>query len=83
MAHPMSPSNCVNSFGLLLDIVGVMLIWRFGLPEPILRSGAKYLITGMIDEKEKEKAEHFHTLSKVGLGLVIIGFVLQLVSNFL
>ena len=79
----MSLSNGANSFGLLLDIVGVVLIWRFGLPEPILRSGAKYLITGMTDEKEKEKAGRFHTLSKVGLGLIIIGFVLQLIGNFL
>jgi hypothetical protein len=79
----MSLSNYVNSIGLLLDIVGVVLIWWFGLLEPISRSGAKYLITGQTDEKEKKKAERFHTLSKVGLGLVMFGFVLQLASNFL
>lgn len=79
----MSLSNCVNSFGLLLDIVGVVLIWRFGLPEPISRSGAKYLVTGQTDEAEKAKAERFHNLSKIGLGLLIAGFALQLVSNFL
>ena len=79
----MSLSNCVNSFGLVLDIVGIVLIWLYGIPEPISHRGAQYLTTGLTDEKEKKKAERFHALSKVGLELIIIGFVLQLASNFL
>lgn len=79
----MSLSNCVNSFGLVLDIVGVVLIWLYGIPEPISRRGAQYLTTGLRDENEKKKAERFHTLSKVGIGLIVVGFVLQLASNFL
>ena len=38
------PSPYVSSFGLLLDVVGVILIWGFGLPEPMSRSGAQHLI---------------------------------------
>jgi hypothetical protein len=76
-------STCVNSLGLVLDIVGAVLLWLYGIPEPISRTGAQYLITGMTDEKTKQKAKRFHTLSKLGLGLLIVGFVLQLASNLL
>ncbi len=41
-----SLSDWVNSLGLLFDVVGVILIWRFGLPEDINRSGAGRLLLG-------------------------------------
>jgi hypothetical protein len=79
----MSLASCLNSAGLVADIVGVVLIWCFGIPEPISRRGAQYLTTGMTDDKVRAKAERLDRLSKAGLGLIVIGFVLQLVSNIL
>ena len=79
----MSCSNLVNSVGLALDIVGVVFIWRYGLPEPLSRTGATYLIAEQADETEKAKAAKYDLLSKIGLGLIIGGFVLQLASNFI
>ncbi len=79
----MSLPTCVNSIGLVADIAGALLIWRFGLLEPLSRTGAKYLVTGLLDEKEKAKAARFHVLSTVGVVLIIIGFALPLASNFL
>ena len=73
----------VNSFGLALDIVGVALIWRYGLPEPLSRKGAIYIIAEQTDEAESAKAAKYDVLSKIGLGLVIGGFFLQLASNFI
>lgn len=80
MGNGLSP--WINSFGLLLDIVGAILIFQFGLPEPISRRGAQYLITEQSDEGERKKASRFDLLSKVGLGLLVTGFVFQLVSDF-
>ncbi len=79
----MSLSNFVNSSGLFLDIVGVVLIWRYGLPEPISRTGATYIITEQIDQTEMAKAANYDLLSKLGLGLIITGFLMQIVSNFI
>ena len=36
----MTTANCINSIGLLVDIFGAFLLWRYGLPEEISRSGA-------------------------------------------
>jgi hypothetical protein len=79
----MSCSNLVNSFGLVFDIIGVVFIWRYGLPEPLSRKGAIYIIAEQTDEAEKAKAAKYDLLSKIGLGLVIGGFLLQLASNFI
>ncbi len=79
----MSTSNLINSIGLFLDIVAVWVIWYYGLPEPISRSGAVCLVTEETDEVEKAKAKLYDQMARWGIGLVIVGFGLQLVSNFL
>lgn len=53
----MSASNLVSSIGLVCDIIGAVLIWRFGLPEPVSRSGAIHIICEQTDEAEKAKAK--------------------------
>jgi hypothetical protein len=75
-------STCINSLGLLLDIVGAILIFKFGLPEPISREGYVHLILEQTDEQEKQKALNYDRWSKLGLSSLILGFCLQLVSNF-
>lgn len=77
------PSSIVNSVGLLLDIIGVILIWRFGLPEQLDRYGAQALLLEQTDESQITKAASYDTWSRCGLWLLIGGFSLQLVSNWL
>jgi len=79
----MTTSTAVNSIGLLLDIAGVVMVWRYGLPESLSREGAQYIITEQTDEAEKAKAARFDLLSKIGLALIVAGFAFQLLSNFL
>ena len=78
----MPTSHLINSIGLVLDIVGVVIIWRYGLPEPLSREGAIYIIAEQSDRAEKLKAARYDLLSKIGLFLVLAGFALQLASNF-
>jgi hypothetical protein len=78
----MSISHLINSTGLVLDIIGVVIIWRYGLPEPLSREGAVYIIAEQSDQAEKLKAARYDLLSKIGLVLVLGGFVFQLLSNF-
>jgi hypothetical protein len=42
----MTISNGINSIGLVCDIIGAVLIWKYGLPDTISRSGASYFRTG-------------------------------------
>jgi len=75
--------KAVNSLGLFLDICGALLLWRFGLPEILDRKGNQYLITGKVDQADVDRAAKYNRWSQVGLFLLISGFLLQLISNFL
>ena len=72
----------LNSAGLALDIIGVVLLFMFGLPEEISRTGAVRVTHGR-DEQEAKKAKLYDGFGRAGLGLLILGFALQLVSNLL
>ncbi len=79
----MSTSNLANSIGLVCDIIGAVLIWRYGLPIPISRSGARYLVMQQKNETEIAKARRYDCITRWGIILLVSGFVLQLVSSFL
>ena len=55
--HFPDTQTTLNSLGLFLDIVGVVILIKFGLPENISRAGATYLLGAETDEEEKAKAK--------------------------
>lgn len=77
----------VNSMGLILDIAGAVLLWKYGLPESVSRTGRRYLTIRPEDptemEKEIAKVKKYDTWSQFGLFLLVLGFIGQLISNFL
>jgi hypothetical protein len=73
----------LTSLGLLLDIFGVLLLWKFGLPPSIRRGGPQYLMLEGADEEEAAKAEKYDRYGQCGIGLLVLGFMLQLVGNVL
>lgn len=72
----------VNSLGLILDILGVIGLFRYGIPPEIDIHGEAVRLFG---PKEKNIGKHrrYVLYSKISLGLLIAGFLLQLASNFL
>lgn len=76
-------ANLVSSFGLVLDIVGAVLIYLYGLPENISRTGVVSITLEQVDENEIIKAKKYDLKSRIGIILLILGFFLQLVGNFL
>jgi hypothetical protein len=73
----------VNSLGLLFGIIGSFLIWRFGLPASISRTGEMNIIAQQTDHEEIKLAKKYDFRSGVGFCLLIASFLFQLVSNFL
>ena len=69
------------NLGLLLDIIGVVLLWCFGLPPDVRREGQSYILAEGEDQTEKRKAKLYDCLSKLGLFLIIFGFIVQIVGN--
>lgn len=76
-------STTINTIGLLFDIFGAILLWKFGLPQEISRSGSIYLALEQDNKEEKEKAVLYDKLGTLGIALLILGFIFQLISNFI
>lgn len=76
-------ATTINSIGLVLDILGGLILLKFGIPPKIDRQGHIHLILSQKDENEKKLAKRYDFLSNIGLVLLIIGFLFQLVSNYM
>lgn len=70
----------LNSLGLAFDIIGVILLFKFGLPEEVRRGGTGFLVIND-DPQEAAKAGVYDRYSHVALAFIVIGFGLQIVSN--
>ena len=86
-------SSILNRFGLVLSILGVLLMFIFGPPQPDHNEGfgmalesATVLSDGRtVDEHNKDVAKRkqlYSFSSKFALGLIGIGFCFQLVSTY-
>lgn len=76
----MSTYNVLAIVGLSLDMIGVILIFLFGISPRYDIEGQTYIVTGGINKKEIKKAKKFKRLSWFGLFLVFSGFLLQLLN---
>ncbi len=76
-------SVIINSLGLILDILGGLLLFRYGLPSKIDSKGHIHLIAEQVDETEIATAKRYDVWSKFAIILLIIVFFLQLISNFM
>jgi len=73
-------SVLLNDFGLFLDLLGAVFIFFFGIAPAINRSGAILLSTGE-SSSEKLKAQKYDFLARLGVFSLVLGFILQIVSN--
>ena len=77
----------INSIGLFLDIVGVVLLFFYGLPNYVNPAGleidalTEIACAGPTPEGMKRWEWH-RFWSRAGLVLLIFGFALQIVSNY-
>jgi hypothetical protein len=69
--------------GLILDIIGAYLIFKYGLPEELSRTGATFIVTEEENADEIVKAKKYDKLSKLGFRLLIVGFLFQLISSII
>lgn len=75
-------NTAINTIGLFLDLIGVLLLFKFGLPSNVDKNGYIGLILEQEDENEKLKWKKYNFWSKIGLGFILIGFILQIISNY-
>ena len=73
----------LNNIGLLLDIGGVFIIYKFGLPDNVNREGKSVLIIENVDPEEIKKGKKYDNMAAVGILLLIVGFALQIIHNLI
>lgn len=73
----------ISAIGLCLDIVGVLLLWKFGLPPDVRRDGASFLMLEQTDESEKKKGAYYDRMSHTAITLIVLGFAMQLIGTLL
>ena len=85
----MTCQQALNSIGLGLGIVGVLIIFLFGPPQPSLEAGVSLgLEDNTVLPGGRTVAEHnrdvlrrrqlYACMSKIGLSLILVGFGFQL-----
>jgi hypothetical protein len=69
--------------GLSLDIIGVIILFKYGLPSDLNKKGLYFRVAEGFDQNEIDKYKRFEIWSFIGLGLIIIGFIFQLIPSVL
>ena len=73
----------MDTVGLALSFAGAMLIFFFGLPPRVRESGARGLLLEGEDKEEIEEGRRYRNISRLGLSLLAIGFLLQLLGRII
>ena len=73
-------STILTEIGLVANIVGVVLLYFFGLPAHIRRGGygLRDRVVEPRNDVETQRAKLYDLLARVGIWLLIAGFALQL-----
>jgi len=71
----------MDTVGLALNFTGALIIFFFGLPPRVRESGARYLLLEGEDKEEIRKGIRYRRISRLGLILLAIGFLLQLLGR--
>ena len=75
-------ASCLNSVGLALDIVGVILLYVFTLPKEFMEHGNTF--KGIAGDNEQTRADwrRRKRWTQTAVAVLIVGFLLQIASNF-
>ena len=70
----------LNTIGLAANLVGVILLFRYGMP--YRHTGSFLLLSGdAVTDKDRRLDDRYRTLGWIGLVLIIIGTGLQIAST--
>ena len=72
-----------NSIGLVCDILGVLLLFKFGLPSEVTKNGEVEYVGGNPEEAEVKKWYKYKRWANIALSLLILGFAFQFYANCL
>jgi hypothetical protein len=77
----MTTQQIINVIGLVLDIIGILMLFKYGLPSDLNKKGSIFMVLEQVDNNEIKKYKKYERLSYLALSLIIIGFILQALST--
>lgn len=73
--------SLLNTIGLVFDIMGVILLFKYGLPSNVRKDGGNVMLFQDTNQEEIKKWHKYNFWSRVGLISIIVGFSFQIASN--
>lgn len=73
-------AQALNTIGILIALIGVITLFRYGMPFKIKTGGVTYIITDAIDEDEKRLEARYAVYGYLALAAVIAGTAMQIAS---
>jgi hypothetical protein len=73
----------LNAFGLLANLSGVLLLFRYGMPYRVSTGGSSILVSDTTDPHEIAMDQRYKRLGLLGLALIVLGTIAQIVAAFL
>ena len=84
LLHPIACANIANIGGLAANLVGVILLFRYGMPYRVRTEGETYLVlNGPLNQKEIKADRRYDRWGKLGLVLIVLGTIAQIGALFL
>jgi hypothetical protein len=73
-------AQLLNTAGIVLALVGVIALFRYGMPFKVKTGGVTYIITDAVDENEKRLEARYALYGYLGLFAIVTGTALQIAS---
>jgi hypothetical protein len=79
-AHFMQPAGWWSSGGLVVSLIGVLLLFRYGMPYRVRTGGSPMYVGSSSDPREATLERRYEILRWLGLLLVVLGTICQIVG---
>jgi hypothetical protein len=76
-------SRAFNLIGLALNLLGVLLLFRWGMPFRVETKGVTFRITSQVDAEGLAQERTYKIIGYVGLVLLILGTALQMAATLM
>ncbi|HEY5048917.1 MAG TPA: hypothetical protein VII49_12960 [Rhizomicrobium sp.] len=73
----------LNSLGLVLNLAGVLLLFRYGMPYRTRTDGAQSILLEKKDESAIRVERMYGVYGWTGMVLIVTGTILQITANWL
>ena len=72
-----------NVVGLLLNLLGVLTLFRYGMPYRVESGGVTFIVTGKRNQSEIALDKRYRVFGWIGVAMVICGTAAQITASII